>query len=590
MSSRTHDWSRRQWLARHTLGVAALTLRQTRQPLGRRTAHPLSRAAREAKDARLAQQAVPLDPVPWQGLALRAVDVARTAGAQYADARVTRRLVHAHDWAWPLPFSEDEERVGIGVRALVEGYWGFSASTDLTPDTVVELAQDAVRQARASAPGHARTVDMGQYTVATGTWSTPVRIDPFTVSIEEKKDEIMSWKIAWYEDGYDPGERMIHEQAGWGFILFVRQERVVATSDGALFTQTCFETGAQVLDQSRYGGGDLTRMSAEGGTNVLRGLDWAGAGWEHFLDAKVAEQILSGQFREAKAAIAAIPKKPSTIGRYTLVCDGATMAAMLELTLGAATQLDRALGYEANAGGTSWLPDPLGMVGHATVASPLVTLTANRSAPQQLATVKWDEEGVEPEPFTLVKDGVLVDFQTTREQAAWLAPYYQQHGRPVRSHGCAAVESAHGMPLQQMPNLSLEPSPSSTTLEDLVKAVPEGILVTKGEIVQLDSQGRTGILIGGMREIRNGRLGPGLVGGAVLFDAAQWWRALTALGGPATQGGITQSSIPVPGEDDQSMLNYKMKGEPRQLAPHTIRAVAATITNQPVIDFRRSNG
>ena len=162
--------------------------------------------------------------------------------------------------------------------------------------------------------------------------------------------------------------------------------------------------------------------------------------------------------------------------------------------------------------------DPLGMLGSFKTACPLVTVKSNRSAPTQLATVKWDDEGVIPSETTLVKDGILHDFQTTREQAAWLAPYYGKVGRPVESNGCAASQSGLAITMQHMPNLSLEPSPSPVKLDDLIANVKDGIHLSHSSLEQIDFQGRTGLLLNGrMREIKNGPLGRMIGNGAVQF-------------------------------------------------------------------------
>lgn len=573
----THLWSRRQWLTSQALGLAAFIPRRARRPsIWRRR---LSSTSVE-QAARVALPAERLDVVPWQALAQRAVDAARAAGAAYADARLTRVVRHDYGVAGSgrnggvPPFHEDDEYVGVGVRALVNGYWGFSASAVIEPDEVVRLARDAVAQAKENAKGPPWTVNLGHYPVATGSWATPHRIDPFAVPIEEKQDFILYWKQCAQEAGVD-----LQRMGSTSWLRFIRQERVVATSEGALFTQTLYESGGQIITATG------PRQET---TQDVHGLDIAGAGWELFLDAKIPEQCFSGRLAQELAQKAAIPSKPSTIGKYTLVCDGATMAALVESTLGLATQLDRALGYEANAGGTSFLDDPLAMVGHAQVTAPLVTLTANRSAPRELATVKWDDEGVEPEPFTLIKGGVLTDFQTTREQAAWLAPYYQQRNLPVRSHGCAAAESAHVIPLQHMPNLSLEPNASAIRLEDLVADVKDGILVEGGQVMEHDFQARTGLLAGGMREIKNGRVGKALQGGAVLFTTRDLWKQIKVTGGPATQMVIGSSSFMDP--LDRALGRGRAgesKGQPPQLTSHSVRAVAATIPNQPLIDPSR---
>lgn len=580
-------WTRRHWLTSQTLGMAALlpgVSRFSRQgTLWRRGIA----AAATARGVRVARQAERLDPAPWQALAQRAVDAARSAGARYADARLTRIVLHEYSVGGPRGiggFPEDEEYVGVGVRALVDGYWGFSASTLATPDEVVRLARDAVAQAKDNANGPPWTVELGQYPVAAGTWATPHRVDPFTISIEEKLDHIAYW----HQCAEQARVELVNDGSP-SWLRFAREERVLATSDGALCTQTLYESGGLLLCGVPDGQGGYVA------TVAAHGLERAGVGWELFLDAKISQQFFSGQLAQELAQKAAIPGKPSTIGRYTLICDGATMAALVETTLGVATQLDRALGYEANAGGTSFVDDPLSMVGHLHVTSPLVNLTANRSAPRELATVKWDDEGVEPQPFTLIKDGILTDFQTTREQAAWLAPYYQQHGIAVRSHGCAAAESAQLITMQHMPNLSLEPSASvgaaAIRVEDLVADVQDGILVEHGQVIESDFQARTGLLGGSMREIKNGRLGKTLTGGAVLFTSEDLWKAIKAVGGPATQAviGTTQYGSGLGFGIVESMETHQLhgKGEPSQVTSHSVRAVAATIANQPLIDPSR---
>jgi TldD protein len=262
------------------------------------------------------------------------------------------------------------------------------------------------------------------------------------------------------------------------------------------------------------------------------------------------------------------------------------MAAMLDRTLGIATQLDRALGYEANASGTSFLNDPLTMLGTFQVASPAVTVTANRSAPGQLATVKWDTEGVEPQPFTIVKDGVLVDYQTTREQASWLAPYYHKAGKPVQSHGCAAVQDALAVPMQHMPNLALAPQATDVTLDNLVAGVKDGILITQGE-TRADFQARTGTLMGRMYQIKNGRVGRPLVGGAVIYDSLNFWKHIDSVGGAATREVIASATYPRTALYDRWSGQYPAKGEPPQRTSNSIEGVAAMVMEQAVVDLRR---
>ena len=310
------------------------------------------------------------------------------------------------------------------------------------------------------------------------------------------------------------------------------------------------------------------------------------AGWELLTEANIPAQIPQ-LYEQADPDKPGMPVKPGDLGRYEVVFDAATMAFLLDETIGTATQLDLALGYEANNIGTSYLgPDPFALLGSYQAASPLVTITGNRSMPRGLATVKWDDEGVAPEPFTLIKDGVLVDYQTTREQAAWLAPYYQKTGKPIRSHGCAAAENALTIPMQHMPNLALAPSAAAVKLNDLVATVKDGILVTQGTTMA-DFQARTGLLLGTLYEIKNGRVGSALQGGAVLYDSLDLWKHVVAVGGAPTQAVIASTMFPYTAGMNKRAGWYPVKGEPPQQTSYSVQAVAATITNQAVIDPMR---
>jgi TldD protein len=184
-----------------------------------------------------------------------------------------------------------------------------------------------------------------------------------------------------------------------------------------------------------------------------------------------------------------------------------------------------------------------------------------------LATVKWDDEGVEPEPFTLVDQGTFVDYQTTREQAAWLTPWYQQRGQPIRSHGCAATPSALDVPLQMAPNLSLAPGTSDLTFDALVSNVKKGIAITQGAVAT-DFQSRNGSLYGRMIEIIDGKLGAVLMGGNVLFSSNAIWKNLQAVGGASSR---------------ETRPAGESKGQPSRSSNYTIAAVPGHVANAVVV-------
>jgi TldD protein len=517
-------------------------------------------AAYHAAVLRTTHHAQPADPATVRAIALQAIDAAKSAGASYADVRLTRIVSENFSGAG---FISDGEQYGIGVRALVNGGWGFAASPNWTRDEAVRLARAAAAEAKINAQADPEHVDMGQYPIVTGSWGTPIRIDPFQLSLEEKMDFGHSL------DGLYP----MHEP-GWsiggsgGGIMFVRIERAIATTDGSYVTQTLYESQGMFsisVEKTKDG-----MPTGETRNTSARGLDRAGAGWELILDANIRDQIPQ-LIDEAKALFLSPPTKPVDIGRYEVVCDAGTLASLVSATLGNATQLDRCLGYEANAGGTSYLgPDPVARLG-TSFGSPLLTVHGDRSMPKGLATVKWDDEGVEPNAFAIVDNGILVDYQTTREQAAWLTNWYTKQGQPIRSHGCALGMSALKVPLQRTPNLSILPGQASITFDDLVANTKRGIALTNAG-VRMDFQSRDGTLVGTMREIINGKLGAFIDGGGILFDSTEIWKKLHALGGPSSRGQFPSANV---------------KGEPAAIAGFSVAAVPGSFKDLAVVDMRR---
>jgi TldD protein len=171
-----------------------------------------------------------------------------------------------------------------------------------------------------------------------------------------------------------------------------------------------------------------------------------------------------------------------------------------------------------------------------------------------------------------VTKGVLVDYQTTREQAAWLAPYYHAIGHPVRSHGCAGSGAGRDVTMQHRPNLRLLPGANDASFDALVKDIPKGIAVLQVQ-ADMDQQ-----LLNGsglpvvMRQITNGRLGPYITNGGILFRTPEFWRNLAALGGPSSERWMGLASG---------------KGQPYQSTRHSVGAVPAIIKDVRVMDVTR---
>jgi TldD protein len=487
-------------------------------------------------------------------LAARGLDAARRAGATYADTRLT------HSWTRGFEVGGSEkiwemQALTVGVRALANGHWGFASGPVWSPDEMARLGREAAHQAQVNAAiGKARAVDLAPVpAVRDGQWVMPVKIDGFGVHPLEVVDYLRS--LALFLSRI-PGARVQENRCS-----FDKQEKAFASTDGSYCTQRTYRTAGtftfNLVRDHRRGGGGLDLLTP------------AGVGWELYRDQPLRERLR--QLIEVAAEDMKLPVKPVDVGRYDTVMDAFSLANLVAGTLRPATELDRALGYEANAGGTSYLNDPFAMVGTFQAAAPIVTVTANRSEPGGAATVRWDDEGVAPDEFPIVQEGTLVDFQTTRESAGWLKEYYAKRGKPLRSHGCAAAPEAVDAPIQHAPNVLLQPGREAQDFDALVTGVAAGIAI-RGIGVDMDFQSATGMGMGTTYEIKGGKRIALLNAAGVLFRSTELWKAVLALGGK------------------ESLCRYGLqseKGEPGQRHYSSITVPPAVFKQLTTIDALR---
>jgi TldD protein len=504
-------------------------------------------------------------------LALAAVEAARSAGATFADVRVTSGRLLSMGAGFNRP---QGQRPGVGwpsltlrseygVRAVVDGAWGFAGGSVLTAEAVASVARLAVSRARSNKPRKPRTLELAPAPqVESGRWASPVERDPFTVPVREQAELALAALAA---AEAVPGVVQADTQFTWAQNL-----RVFASSEGSLTVQrvSLAWPGASAIGRA----GEQYRLTREGVDTLLSGAyGYEAVGSSNLVEElrRAAERAVEASRREAE------PQTSTEVGRYDLVLSARAVASLLSGTLAQAVDLERALGYQANWAGTSFAAPPAEILGKYQVASPLLTLRADRTRPHSSVTVGWDDEGVPAGEHTLIREGVIVDYLTTRQTAAEVGELYRAHGAPLGSRGCASG-AGQSLPGVRLPNLTMMPGrDSSVSVDELVADTKRGFYVqdagasTDQQVLSLQSSG------GGVREIRNGKLGGRIKDFAFQATTPGFWKSIDAIGGSG-------SAVDAPMGTGYSTL------DPLQLPMAVVSAVPARFREVNVLNTGRT--
>lgn len=447
--------------------------------------------------------ALPLDE--WADAALGLGAELGATHVQFRTHRLREAQVSLYDG--DVEASTTSEDLGLSVRVVHDGAWGFAAGDDLTTDGVVALVRQAVGLARtarplarlrvelADEPGYGSVEHVSRYV-----------IDPLTTPparIEDRLAALSRTLLA---------HRIVdHVKAD---CESVKETSFIATSDGTRARQQRVRIAPSftALAVTDAGFESLRTLAPCTG----RGLEYLeGNGWDW--EAEIAE--LPDLLAEKVAAPSVEP------GRYDLLIDPTNLWLTIHESVGHATELDRALGDEANYAGTSFAtPDHLGSLQY---GSALMTIVADRTQEHGLATTGWDDEGVATQEWNLVEDGVLVDYQTDRYSAS-----RQGLGR---SRGCAYADSAQHTPLQRMANVSLAPDPAGADMQGMLDALGDGILILGDGSWSIDMQ-RYNFQFTGQRfhRVVGGRIVGQLRDVVYQGRTPDFWGSLDAIGGPST--------------------------------------------------------
>lgn len=421
--------------------------------------------------------------------------------APYADARHVRTR---HETVvlrnGGLASLDDHEEEGIGVRVRVGGAWGFAAARGSS----AEAGEDALRRALAVAQAQPKAPErpLAPELPATGSYSSPAQIDPFTVTLEHKLEVLAE------ADALMRAESRV--SVATAHMSAKVEEKAFASTEGSSCRQTLTECG---------GGIEATAVG-EHGTQVRsypgsHSGHVAQAGYEHLLWL----DLPGNAPRVAAEAAALLWAPPCPAGLTTLVLAGEQLALQIHESVGHATELDRVLGAEASYAGTSFVPaDGAGSLRY---GSEHMSITADATLPGALGSFRWDDEGVGAQAIPIVRDGILRGFLSSRESAP--------HVGLARSGGCMRAEGFGRQPIVRMTNVSLDPS-SAGSREDLIAATERGVLIDTNRSWSIDSR-RLHFQFGGEAawEIVDGELGRMLRDPVYSGTSPAFWASLDAV-------------------------------------------------------------
>lgn len=485
-----------------------------------------------------------------ENLAALALEIVGSAGASIGQVRIARhdnRNISLRDGQVENVASDSS--IGLSVRVVSNGSWGFAATTDLTPAGATNAARQALEMARISSEVSTDRVDLVAEPVhGKVSWKLPVEIDPMSVPDAQVIELLKNWH---HKVSAHSAVHHVDVNAAMGkditYFADLSGNQISQERDRTSAALTAVHVGENGFD-------DMRTCAPPAG----RGFEYLlGKGWDW--DSELARLP---EFLDEKT------KSPSVeAGIWDLVIDPTNLWLTIHESIGHATELDRALGYEANYAGSSFAT--IDKLNNFKYGSEIMNVTGDRNAEFGLSTVGFDDEGVAAQEWNLIKDGVLVGYQTDRNIAKKIGL--------TRSNGCAFADSALHTPIQRMPNVSLQPGVDDLSTDELISKVDRGIYIVGDKSWSIDMQ-RYNFQFTGQRffEIKNGKIIGQLKDVVYQSKTPDFWGAMSEIGGQQTYllGGALNCG----------------KGQPGQTAPVSHGCPSAVFRNINVLNGRAEAG
>ncbi len=473
--------------------------------------------------------AIPIDPLQAldkvdvkikKELADVALNAARAKGATYTDVRIGRYLnqfVSTRDKR--VQGVANTESYGVGIRVIANGCWGFAATNNVTKDSIAKTAQEAVAVAKANAKIQGEAVQLApQKGFGEVSWQTPIEINAFEVPIKDKVDLLLNVN----DIALQNGATFVNAA-----LFAVNEQKYFASTDGSYIDQDIHRIspnfGVTVID--RASGKFKTQASLSSPMGM--GYEYMNARPEDKVNGVITRYKgrydILGDVKEAtRVAKEKINAKSVEPGKYDLVLDPSHLWLTIHESVGHPTELDRVLGYEANYAGTSFLTLDKWESKNFKFGSNNVNIIADKTQVGSLGAVGYDDEGVKCGNWNLIKDGILVNYQTIRDQAHIIGL--------KESQGCCYAQSWNDVQFQRMPNVSLAPGKAKLSVEDMIKNVEKGIYIIGDGSYSIDQQ-RYNFQFGGQLyyEIKEGKIVGMLNDVSYQSNTQEFWNSCSAV-------------------------------------------------------------
>ena len=395
-------------------------------------------------------------------LASLAIETAKRRGASYSDVRVMdirhRDISTKNGEVGTLA---ESETLGLGIRVIASGSWGFAATDNLTREGVQACAAEAVSIAKASALAKRENVAMASEPFYVDTWQNPYIKDPFRVPVESQIDLLLA--------ADKEMRRVKGVTVAEGSMAFRKIDQLFVSSTGSVIHQIKMQSGAGIVATS-FAGTEIQKRSypnSFGGQHMLKGYELVES-----LD------LVGNAPRVAEECVALHSAAQCPEGQSTIILESSQLGLQIHESIGHPIELDRVLGMEANFAGMSFLT--VEKLRKLKYGSEIVNVVADARLDHGpgLGTFAYDDEGVPAQCTPIITNGLFTGYLSNRETASAIGE--------KRSGGTMRCESWNRLPMIRMTNISI--NPGTWKYDDLIADTDDAILMETNRSWSIDDR------------------------------------------------------------------------------------------------------